>query len=432
MAYCERREGAKGLQSPLQEITGEEYGASWRLLQTEGEQMSTFLNLELTGALSSCPATVGSLREGGSSRQLVTEQREELREAVLAEALRRYEDQAARPARAYPQFDKLSTAWKLGLPGPTNGLTTPVFREVMAQHLCLPSPACASILGQRAGAFGGIVGQFGDEVMTAALPQDTWTTRHDSLKVEMVSMANEARVPIDCEVFGLFRDLIPAEEMEEGGTLGYCRQRNGLCPDFKLRLPTGDGPRDCLGELKFISAGATRYPVGRREKQVDRRARELPGTYRRPLERLDRQHHGTQPGEVGRLVARLQSFGPLLCFVAGQWGEGSKDLHSFIQDCAEARVAYLTRATGRHESERMLGMIVGQYRRLISTTAVRAQAMCLLARVGLITPAAREAAGRRVVAMRHEEEMRRERRAQWMASLAGPGWARRGNCHSLL
>ena len=97
--------------------------------------------------------------------------------------------------------------------------------------------------------------------MTATLPADTWTTRHDSLKVEMVSMANEARVPIDCEVFGLFRDLIPAEEMEEGGSLGYCRQRNGLCPDFKLRLPTGDGPRDCLGELKFISAGVTRYLV---------------------------------------------------------------------------------------------------------------------------------------------------------------------------
>ena len=106
--------------------------------------------------------------------------------------------------------------------------------------------------------------------------------------------------------------------------------------------------------------------------------------------------------------------------------------YTFIQDCAEARVAYLTRATGRQESERLLGMIVGQYRRLISTTAVRAQALCLLARVGLITPAAREAAGRRMVAMRREEEMRRERRAQWMASLSGPGWARSGNCHSLV
>ena len=51
-------------------------------------------------------------------------------------------------------------------------------------------------------------------------------------------------------------------------------------------------------------------------------------------------------------------------------------------------------------------------------------------RVGLITPAAKEAAERRAVAMRQGEEMRRERRAQWMASLAGPGWARRGNCHT--
>ena len=76
-------------------------------------------------------------------------------------------------------------------------------------------------------------------------------------------------------------------------------------------------------------------------------------------------------------------------------------------------------------------MIVGQYRRLVSTTAVRAQALCMLARVGLILPAAKEAAGRRAVAMRLEEEMRRERRAQWMASLSGPGWARRGNCHTL-
>ena len=31
-----------------------------------------------------------------------------------------------------------------------------------------------------------------------------------------------------------------------------------------------------------------------------------------------------------------------------------------------------------------------------------------------------------------EGEMRKERREQWMASLQGPGWARRGNCHALL
>ena len=156
-----------------------------------------------------------SLKEGGSSRQALTEQREELREAALAEALRRHHDQAARPVRAYPQLDKLSTAWKLALPGPTNGLSSPVFREIMAQHLCLPSPACASIQGQRAGAHGGIVGPFGDELMTAHLPQDSWRTRHDLLKLELVKIANDARVPVEVEVFGLFRDIIPAEEFED-------------------------------------------------------------------------------------------------------------------------------------------------------------------------------------------------------------------------
>ena len=45
---------------------------------------------------------------------------------------------------------------------------------------------------------------------------------------------------------------------------------------------------------------------------------------------------------------------------------------------------------------------------------MRAQAMCTLARVGLITPAAREAARRRQVAMRMEAQMKEERKAQWM------------------
>ena len=58
--------------------------------------------------------------------------------------------------------------------------------------------------------------------------------------------------------------------------------------------------------------------------------------------------------------------------------------------------------------------------------------MCLLAWVGLVTPAAKEAAGRRELAMRMAKALKRESRAQWMASLAGPrpGWARRDNCHT--
>ena len=411
--------------------TGDEYRTSWEELQMEGQQIVDYLGKELEGALATGPAVAANCTSGRCCRQELTEQREELKEAALRDGLLRHGDQTARPVRAYPQLDKLSTAWKLSLPGITNGLSTPVFKEVMAQHLGLPSPACQPILGQPVGTAGAVIGPFADELMTAFLPQDSWRHRHDALKITIVNMCNEARLPIDCEVYGIFRDLIPAAMTEEGGELQFGRQRMGLCPDFRLRLPTPDGPQDLLGELKFISAGVSRYPIGRAEKQVDRRARELPGTYRRPLARLDRLHLGTAEGEVGRLEQRLQSFGELQTYVAGNWGEGSEDLHSLVQSCAEARVAHISRSTGRQESEHLLGTIVGQYRRLISTCAVRAQAMCILARVGLITPAAREAARRRQVAMRLEEQMREERRAQWMASLQGPGWARRGRCHGL-
>ena len=144
-------------------------------------------------------------------RQALTGQCEELREAALREGLFRHGDQTSRPVRAYPQLDKLSTAWKLSLPGFTNGLSSPVFKEVMAQHLCLPSPACQPILGQPiVTRRGGVVGPFADELMTAHLTEDSWRHRHDSFKVMLVNMCNEARVPIDCEVYGIFRDLIPA------------------------------------------------------------------------------------------------------------------------------------------------------------------------------------------------------------------------------
>ena len=181
-----------------------------------------------------------------------------------------------------------------------------------------------------------------------------------------------------------------------------------------------------------MSAGVSRYPPGRAEKQADRRARELPATYRRPLERLDQQYRGTAPGVTGPLVARLQGYGELMCLVAGAWADCSSHLHELIVTCAESRVAHLCRSTGRPEMEGQLGTITGQYRRLISSCIVRAQAQCLISRVGVISPEARMAAQRTEVAGRLERELMEERRAQWMASVRGPGWVRRGRCHMMV
>ena len=40
---------------------------------------------------------------------------------------------------------------------------------------------------------------------------------------------------------------IPAALTADGGELQFGRKRAGLCPDFRLRLPTAAGPLDSLG-----------------------------------------------------------------------------------------------------------------------------------------------------------------------------------------
>ena len=140
--------------------------------------------------------------------------------------------------------------------------------------------------------------------------------------------------------------------------------------------------RDYVGKIPKL-----RYPMGKTEKQADRRGRELPGSYRRPLARLDERYRGTAPGETGALVARLQGYGDLMCLVAGAWGDCSTDLHNLVQTCAESRVEHLCRSTGRPELvEGQLSVIIGQCRRLLSSCIVRAQAQCLISRVGVIAP----------------------------------------------
>ena len=81
--------------------------------------------------------------------------------------------------------------------------------------------------------------------------------------------------------------------------------------------------------------------------------------------------------------------------------------------------------------ENRLGALVSQYRRLVSNCVARGQAQCLISRVSGLSGAARGAAQRRLLARRLEKRLRQEREAQWMASLHGPGWARRGRCHRL-
>ena len=99
---------------------------------------------------------------------------------------------------------------------------------------------------------GPVIDEFGDTIMNCKhLPGDTWRARHDTGKLAIVRECINAGLVHDCEVYGLFSDLIPAQalnRMERG------RKRQAIVPDFRMEMPrpTG-GTSHQLAELKIVS-----------------------------------------------------------------------------------------------------------------------------------------------------------------------------------
>ena len=135
---------------------------------------------------------------------------------------------------------------------------------------------------------------------------------------------------------------------------------------------------------------------------------------------------GTEQGQIGPLQQRLENFGPLVKLVVGAWGEGSEDLHSLVQTLGESRLLSQGLGCGEEGSGSELGVIIGQIRRTLSVSAVRAQAQCLLSRLGVLGQGPKMAAKRREWVQRQDRIQREERRAQWIANVRGRGIVRRG------
>ena len=144
----------------------------------------------------------------------------------------------------------------------------------------------------------------------------------------------------------------------------------------------------------------------------------------------NRRFHNTQGEETGPLVRLLQSFGKLEALVVGPWGNASKDLHQLIRTLAECRVAGRVRARGQEASDWELGQVMGQIRRALSLDAIRAQSLCLLARLCYLGEGAHAAADRRQQAAREEEGRRRDQMAHYMAHIRGRGVSRAGEVFS--
>ena len=403
--------------------TGRELTRAWCIMQQEDRECSDFLGQEQVGVLAVQVAGAGQGSTDGSTRKQIVERRDVLRGLVLARALEIHPNQQSSPVLVWPQMDKLSSAWLLSLPGPCTGMSSPVFAEAMCSHLCLPSPACGDRVGERVSR-GAVVDLFGDKVMSATLPGDTWRTKHDKVKLEISRLCVWSRLQAMCEVFGLFAHHIPQEglnRMERG------RKRQAMVPDFRLSLPSPtEGTVTRLAELKVLNCCQSRYQVGSRDRAVDRRARLLSGEYRRKAKDVDRLYVGTPEGEVGPVQRKLEEYGDLQGLVVGAFGEGSEDLHHLVQVLAESRVVAVGLARGRPETEVEMGMVVGQIRRRMSVCIKKAQAECLLARLSLIGDGVVQADKRRQWVAKEDENMRRERAASWFCQYRGTRILRKG------
>ena len=89
--------------------TVKDFSNCWEILSREEEQSAIYLNTTLTGALATGPAIVEQSEPGQSCRQMLTKQREELKEVLV-----RHQNAFARPVRAYHEFDGLEslTPWR--------------------------------------------------------------------------------------------------------------------------------------------------------------------------------------------------------------------------------------------------------------------------------------------------------------------------------
>ena len=150
------------------------------------------------------------------------------------------------------------------------------------------------------------------------IPGDLFRIRHDTVKTVINSFCMTLGLRAECEVFGMFRDIIPVNALAEEEGLERGRGRQGLLPDFRLELPSPAGePEMRLAELKICGAVNGDGNLARRKKRVERRSAVLPEEYRKPLAKLDHKYHHTAAGQVGPLERRLQSYGQLQCLVMG-------------------------------------------------------------------------------------------------------------------
>ena len=148
---------------------------AWEILTREASEAAQWLGTEIDPGFSSPLPALGNGSVTGKTRGEIVAAIEKTRAQLLSKALALYLPRKARPAWAWKQRDKISSSWLLALPGADSSLSNAEFGEAAATNLCLPSPACKSMVGMTVGR-GVTVDNFGDKIRAATLPGDTCGT----------------------------------------------------------------------------------------------------------------------------------------------------------------------------------------------------------------------------------------------------------------
>ena len=187
--------------------TGRELVLAWQHLQRETRESCTYLEKEVPEILATEVEGVGQGSLDGSTRKRLSEEREKLRAEVFKKGLTDHPDRAARAVIAWKNRDKLCTAFLMVLPGPHTSISSPHFSEALCVLLCLPSLCCRDRVGLKVG--NRRVDLYGEQVVNATMEGPGFIRRHDSIKLELNSMATYCGLSSVCEPYGLFGSLLP-------------------------------------------------------------------------------------------------------------------------------------------------------------------------------------------------------------------------------
>ena len=309
----------------------------------------------------------------GTTRGNIVECMENLRAKVLVKALAEVRPRSTRAAWSWRQRDKVSSAWLLALPSMDTRLSNAEFTEAAASSLCLPSPACATRIGEVVKGRV-LVDEYGDNVQATPLAGDHWRSRHNSVLHLLHRLCIWSGLPVEMEVFNLFSGLV---RQEAWSRVERNRQRQALVPDMRITMPDpGEGnTRPVLHEVKVISANKSRYKPNSMGRAVDLRASTLQHEYEMKARAADRLSGVTQ-GRVGKVEAKLISLGSVKGIVCGQWGEVSEDLHALLHAMAVSRVRVAGPSTGRRGRERSekgeMSVVMGHLRRTLGVATIKA------------------------------------------------------------